>query len=331
MTIQELIDRIYTTVENHRIDKGSYCRYLWQDAKGSRKLGTNEYGCADAANIKYTIGKLDRDPAEREAIVRTLQSLQHENGLFDEKTHHHIHCTAHCTAALELYDALPLHPFTALSEKQSIKGMTEHLEGLRWQDDPWTSSHQGAGLYAAFILHNHATPEWQDAYFKWLTDNADPKYGIGVKGAIDSGIKPVSHYLNGWFHYLFNFNFAKREFPHPNAAVDTCIDIFNTPEMQTANFGKWIGFAEIDWIFVIHRAALHNGYKVPEMRDYVRKFAKDYIDFLYSIDTDRHEQWNDLHMLFGTVCALAELQLVLKDEVRTNYPLKIVLDRRPFI
>ena len=41
--------------------------------------------------------------------------------------------------------------------------------------------------------------------------------------------------------------------------------------------------------------------------------------------------FNDLHALFGTVCALAELQNVLYDEVNTTKPLRLVLDRRPFI
>ena len=40
---------------------------------------------------------------------------------------------------------------------------------------------------------------------------------------------------------------------------------------------------------------------------------------------------NDLHALFGAVCALAELQLALPGELRSSVPLRNVLDRRPFI
>ena len=40
---------------------------------------------------------------------------------------------------------------------------------------------------------------------------------------------------------------------------------------------------------------------------------------------------NDLHSVFGTVCCLAELQRALRGSIITEKPLKLVLDRRPFI
>ena len=40
---------------------------------------------------------------------------------------------------------------------------------------------------------------------------------------------------------------------------------------------------------------------------------------------------NDLHMLFGAVCAVSELQLALPGEIESTVPLKNVLDRRPFV
>ena len=39
----------------------------------------------------------------------------------------------------------------------------------------------------------------------------------------------------------------------------------------------------------------------------------------------------DLHLLFGMVCCLAELQQALPGTFRTQRPLRLVLDRRPFI
>lgn len=331
MNIQPIIDKMLQTVENHRIDTGNYARYGWPDEDGKRTTDTNEYGCADAANIKYTIGRFDQDPETRARLVSALRAFQREDGLFSEPTHHSIHCTAHCTAALELFDAKPLKPFTALRHLTDVACMQEFLQSLDWQGDPWSGSHQGAGLYASFVLNGYASKDWQDAYFKWLTEHCDKKYGIGVEGAIDSLKKPVSHYLNGWFHYLFNFNFARRTIPNASKAVETCFDIYDNPQMQTASFGKTIGFAEIDWIFVLHRCSIQDGYRTVEAKEYIKRFAKDYIDYLFSLDYDRNERWNDLHMLFGCVCALAELQLALKDQIQTDYPLKIVLDRRPFI
>ena len=63
----------------------------------------------------------------------------------------------------------------------------------------------------------------------------------------------------------------------------------------------------------------------------IRDFAEFYINNLNNIDYKHDDRWNDLHMLFGTCCALAELQAALPGEIITDYPLRLVLDRRPFI
>ena len=113
-----LIDSIETVVASHKLDKtGTYRRWNASHEHPQRDPGLNPYGCADAANILYTINRFPRQPAERHAWVETLQSLQSEqDGLYHEATHHPIHTTAHCIAALELFDALPLHPLSALEK-----------------------------------------------------------------------------------------------------------------------------------------------------------------------------------------------------------------------
>ena len=60
-------------------------------------------------------------------------------------------------------------------------------------------------------------------------------------------------------------------------------------------------------------------------------FAEGYVAFLSGIDPHTHAGWDDLHGLFGAVCALAELQQALPGLLRASRPLKLVLDRRPFI
>ena len=56
-----------------------------------------------------------------------------------------------------------------------------------------------------------------------------------------------------------------------------------------------------------------------------------FVDYLSQVDPLRDEEFNDLHMLFGAVCALAELQQALPGLITSTVPLKLVLDRRPFI
>jgi hypothetical protein len=52
---------------------------------------------------------------------------------------------------------------------------------------------------------------------------------------------------------------------------------------------------------------------------------------MMSIDYEKDDAFNDLHMLFGASCALAELQSALPGKIITEKPLRLVLDRRPFI
>ena len=73
------------------------------------------------------------------------------------------------------------------------------------------------------------------------------------------------------------------------------------------------------------------GIERSRSRRRLTSFAEKYVEFLYSVDPVTHDSFNDLHMLFGTVCALAELQTALPGMIRTQKPLRLVLDRRPFI
>ena len=327
VNIDALVEKIYKTVETHRLEEGVYARWIWKSDKQNRVLGKNEYGCADAANILYSIGRFPQCPEKRAKWVEALRSLQDpQTGLFREATHHMIHTTAHCLAALELFDAQPAYPLTALEPYLDKDRMIGLLEGLDWENSPWSQSHRGAGLYASMVITRMVDLDWQNTYFKWLRDNCDPEIGMSMKHGPDT----VCHHMCGWFHYLFNHNYAHRPIPYPEKLIDSCIKMYADNEMN-AGFGEGIGFAEIDWIFCMNRASRQTAYRREEVKDYLRKFAEGYFAWLNSIDVDTHEGFNDLHALFGTVCALAELQLALPGEVLTTVPLKNVLDRRPFI
>ena len=338
--IDELIGRIKKTVENHRLDnEGEYARYLWQDETNSRKMGLNEYGCADAANILYTINSFIEEPEKREKWVKTLKNFQNpETGIFEEGTHHFIHTTAHCIAALELFDAKPDYPLYALEKYRSREGLYELLENLEWSKYPWPQSHQGAGIYAALKLTNSVDISWERDYAEWLWKNQDEKTGFFRPQAIASGEAPLYHHMGGAFHYLFNLEYARKPLRYPEKMIDTCLSLYENMEIgdktggyDNEKFGKYIGFLEIDWIYCISRAGRQTVHRFDDCKNALKKFSKEYIDWLYSIDINTHDGFNDLHMLFGTCCALAELQQTLRGEIETSKPLRLVLDRRPFI
>ncbi|MBE6929295.1 MAG: hypothetical protein E7463_03355 [Ruminococcaceae bacterium] len=327
--VDPIVGKVRRIVASHRLAEGDYCRWLWQDEKSTRELGTNEYGCADAANLLYTIGDFVQDPDSRAAWISKLQSMQNpETGMFVEATHHTIHTTAHCLAALELFDARPLYPLTDLLPYLDHQAFTAFLDALPWETGPWNASHQGAGLFASLVITRDADRAWQDAYFTWLRERACSTSGLGLEGRQGS-IRLVQQ-LGGWFHYMFNHEYAREPFPYPEKIIDTCIDLYRNQQLSPL-MGRQISFMEIDWVFLLNRSSRQTPHRFHEVKETLWDFAQSYLPWLASLDEQIHDALNDLHMLFGAVCAVAELQLALPGKVRTEVPLKLVLDRRPFI
>lgn len=351
--LDNLVEKIYRTVQSHLLPDGGYARWLWNTPASDRNLGVNEYGCADAANILYSIGRFPRhdDPA-RAKLVKALLDLRHEDGSFAEPTHHPIHTTAHCLAALDLFDAVPdqseLAPF--LEPFRTKEGAYALLESLLWEKSPWSESHKGAGMFVCMNLTRAADMEWNDNYFRWLWDNTDERYGMsrmighqeGDAGNLPDeteNTKPgstaaqVSDHLFGWFHYMFNMECAHMPLRYPEKVVDTCLHLWRNRERNSLKkgFAHGVDFKEIDWVFVINRASRQTPHRWHEVKEALREFAAEFLPWMDTVDYTADDRFNDLHMLFGAVCALAELQAALPGEVRTTVPLKLVLDRRPFI
>lgn len=333
--IRQFILSAREIVVRHELDlPGRYCRWIWQNDDSSRDLGVNPYGCTDAANILYTIGGFPQDHQERSQWVEALRAFQDpETGFFYESTaSHELHTTAHCIAALELFDALPEYPLAGLSQYRDPKAMEAFLEELDWRGAPWGASHKGAGLYAAMVLAGEVSPEWEDRYFRWLYNETDVETGFfrkGCIGPIQSGhVTSIFAHLAGTFHYLFNHEWARRPLRYPQAMIDTCLDIFNTESFPLC---QSVGFAEIDWVFCLTRSLRQCGHRYDECRLALERFTERYVGFLLGLGPQTYDRMNDLHNLFGALCCLAELQAALPGQIRTSRPLKLVLDRRPFI
>lgn len=124
--------------------------------------------------------------------------------------------------------------------------------------------------------------------------------------------------------------YAKKPLKYPEKLIDTCIYLYDN-DLLGETFGRQITFPEIDWVFALNRATRQSPHRFAEAKERLRDFAYKYVGWLESLDYDTHDRANDLHMLFGTVCALAELQAALPGEIVSTKPLRLVLDRRPFI
>ncbi len=332
--IDSLIDGVAECIERHKIAAGDYRRWLRDNGSG-RNTGRNEYGCADAANILYTIGRFPRDHAERQSWILILQSMQDSGtGMYREPTHHTIHTTAHCTAALELFDAPPLYKCTALEEILTKEGLYGFLENeVDWQN-PWPESHKGAGILPCLVNTGMATREWTDLYFDWMWEHSDPETGFFYFAKNGEPKKSSLHrYMAGGFHYMFNHEYARRPLRYPERIIDSCIFLIDNGirNPEYGNLAAKCGFIDVDVVYSLSRAMRQSPHRFYEGKERLERFAAIYLDMLFSIDQAKDESWNDLHMLFGTVCCLAELQTALPGKIRTTVPLKIVLDRRPFI
>ncbi len=341
--MSKFVREVKAVVDSHYLGNGEYCRWLWQNENENRRLGVNEYGCADAANILYTIDEFVCSEEERKARINALCGMQNpETGMFTEETHHTIHTTAHCAAAIELFDVRPTYPIKGLHKylhsKEELYGL---LDGLDWKN-PWPQSHQGAGVYAALTNSGEATPEFCRNYFAWFVENADPKTGFWKKGESDQAVlsdrgvidgrAALFAYMAGGFHYFFNHEHAHQPVPYPERIIDSCLDMINKEHSCHPKFMKMIGFVEIDWLYCLNRSRRQAPtYRADEVQAAIEKFAVIFTDYLLSVDTKTDDGVNDLHMLFGTMCALAELQAALPGVIVTDKPLRLVLNRRPFI
>ena len=209
--------------------------------------------------------------------------------------------------------------------------MESFLDALDWPGNPWLESHRGAGLYAALVLVGDVDAAWEERYFGWLAREVDPATGLLRRGCVPHTPEEeplLLPYLAGTFHYLFNFEHARRALPYPEALVETCLRI---SEGELFPFSRFVGFAEIDWVYCLTRSLRRCDHRAGDARRALAAFAERHLAFLGSLDPETDDGLDDLHALFGTVCALAELQSVLGERLGSDRPLRLVLDRRPFI
>lgn len=333
ININSFLDKVRKIIKTHEFGGiGKYQRWTWQYPPYMQPLGLNEYGCADAANILYTIGEFPSDPEERAQWIEVLQSFQDpETGMFHEETHVPIHTTAHVASALELFDARPKYPLKDLQKHATPDGIRAFMDEVDFEINPWGSSHNGAGIFAAMTVCGEVDKEWKDAYFDWLWENADPKTGMWKKGAIDRSEASITRHMAGTFHYVFNHEYEHKPLRYPEKMIDTCIKMYEDGFDETVHMFDRAGFIQVDWVYCVTRAMRQTPHRFYECKKLLEEFAVRYFKFLENADADTDESLNDLHLLFGTMCCLAELQQALPGFVISDKPLKLVLDRRPFI
>ena len=340
--INRFLDDVKKLLERHKCAPYGYARRTI-DIGTPRLLDVSTYGTTDALNILYTINEFPSDPAERAEWVKAIQATQdEETGLFvdfkpaytfadDPKPSELMHCTAFAAATLELFDAKPLYKLSAYDKFRTKEGLHNFLDELDWGYPVWQSSHRGAGLFSAMNVSGEATHEWNDWFCEWLWNETDEETGFWRKGRAEEFLY---RNMGSGFHYLFCLEHIKMPLRYPEKVIDTCLRLYNEQLMNpTPNhiFGKKISFVEIDWVYYISRAARQTTHRADEVKRAISEFAESYIDYLLSLDLETHVGADDIHDLFGALCCVADLQTLLPGQIISDKPLRLVLERRPFI
>ena len=321
--INPIIEKIYSRVLTHQTGVG---KYVNRTATGAN---ADPYGCADAINILYTLNRFPKSTQEREAHINALRELQDkESGMFiADGVHHIIHTTAHCVSALELLDARPLYPLTDMEKYKDIREVFSMLNEIDWLHCG-KGAHPGAGIYAALVNTDSVDKKWRDAYFCGLNEACDRESGLWKKEPTKNF--PVRLQIGDTFHYLFNYGHQKEPIPYPEALIDTCLNAYKNGDMGES-FGKQFHYIEMDWVYCLNRASQQTPHRFYEIKETLEDFAEVYLNYLKTVDWQTEEWSDDLHLCFGVSCALAELQRALPGKIDSEVPLRLVLDRRPFI
>lgn len=325
--LRPFIEKVKEILKNHYLGSyGKYAQWIKQNDKGNLNLGAAPYGCAIALNILYTINEMPEDLNERKEIIRVLQSFQNaDNGLFENPGNYETHTTGFLSGALNLLDAKPLYKVIGFDEYKSKENIFRFMDEIDWAKNPWLGAHLGAGIYASMLLTESAGDEWEDYYFEWLNENADAQTGLWKKGSLEGA--PMFHYLAAAFHYVFNYEYAKRALPYPKELLNTCIKAYYDGEC--IDFSKEIGWADIDFTYMLARVQRRAGIKFEETQKILMEIADGLISQLLTDDIS--ERFDDTNTLFAVVSALAVLQDALPGYIKTSKPMRLVLDRRPFI
>jgi hypothetical protein len=287
------------------------------------------YGVADMACILHTLGRLRPTEAERTQWAAAFQEFQRpDTGWLVEKspTHDPLHNTAFALGAMNLLDLTPLRPVTMGAE---FSDPATFLATLDWRGKVYTESHKGAGVGAIFALSpNLRSPSWFGRYFAACESYFDPHNGMMGR---DKPAEGDADQIGGTFHYSFLYENFNRHMPFPEQRIDAVI------RLQLAD-GYWMEsnhlWMTLDAIYLMTRSLRYGPRRFEEVRAVVRRVMEILSREVYSPEGRKRTFTGHLavHLVTAAISIAAEAQRFLgADEVVTEEPLRLVLDRRPFI
>jgi hypothetical protein len=288
------------------------------------------YGVADMACILYTINALHPSAAARAEWAATFELFQNpDNGWFREKepaTLSPQHNTAFALAAMQLLDLKPKFPVKMDAEYAHI---ATYLNSLDWQTGVYSGSHKGAGVGSIYVLipELHST-SWFASYFSTCDSLFDSNNGMMGRG------KPASgdiDQIGGTFHYSFLYEFFNRQIPYPERRIDSVLGLQRPDGYWSPSNHLWM---TLDAIYLMTRTLRYCPHRFEDVRRSIRRSVKVLDQDVFGPEGRKttFAKSDGVHSLTAAISIAAEAQQFLgSDEVITDWPLKLVLDRRPFI
>lgn len=298
-------------------------------ARSPGETATELYGVADMACILYTLGALRPTEPERAEWLAAFQVFQNpDTGWLVEKspTHDPLHNTAFALAAMQLLDLVPLHPVKMGAAYADPRAF---LNTLDWKTKVYTDSHKGAGVGAIFALvPSLGTPEWFAKYFAACDELFDVNNGLMGKEKPSGG---DSDQIGGTFHYSFLYQNFNRHMPFPEARIDSVIRLQLPDGYWLATNHLWM---TLDAIFLMTRTLRYCPHRFDDVQNVVRRVMGILMREVFSAEGRAKTFTGRLavHSITAAISIAAEAQQFLgAQEIVTDRPLRLVLDRRPFI
>ena len=287
------------------------------------------YGVADMVCVLYTIGALAPSAGELAEWRDAFKVFENpKTGWFREKNSDLApeHNTAFALAAMQLLNLSPRYKVKMGREYSDIRG---YLKSLDWRTNVYRESHKGAGIGSIYTLvRDLRSPEWFDSYFSTCDTFFDANNGLmgqgkPAKGDIDQ--------VGGTFHYSFLYRYFNRRMPYPEKRIDTVLRLQQSDGYWSPTNHLWM---TLDAIYLMTRTLRFCPHRLGDVQASVRK-ALDAVERDFYSPSGRKTSFakdDGVHSLTAAISIAAESQQFLNaDVVITDWPLKLVLDRRPFI
>jgi hypothetical protein len=172
------------------------------------------------------------------------------------------------------------------------------------------------------------TTQWFNEYFATCDSMFDPNNGLMGKDKPPTG---DFDQIGGTFHYAFLYSHFNRRLPYPEKRIDTIIGLQRPDGHWDATNQSWL---TLDAIYLMTRTVRYCPHRIDDVNRTILKTIDALMNQMYSIEGRKKAMEGRLpvHTMTCAVSILAEAQQYFGAEViRSDWPLKLVLDRRPFI